>query len=153
MTLICYSFWVHLRKDTFVLLLPLLLLLFFCLFIIQIATLLGWIRWVSSTSHLLGFPSRVLECFQLFKTVDGPRVTLVPCDREPSPERSLGVGEERGCRGPRAQPALKANNLSSPRTAEASRKKRENRRKWKRYLLIGLATVGGGTVIGKAHLR
>uniref|UniRef100_F6TRT0 Transmembrane and coiled-coil domains 4 n=1 Tax=Equus caballus TaxID=9796 RepID=F6TRT0_HORSE len=33
-------------------------------------------------------------------------------------------------------------------TAEASRKKRENRRKWKRYLLIGLATVGGGTVIG-----
>lgn len=32
--------------------------------------------------------------------------------------------------------------------AEASRKKRENRRKWKRYLLIGLATVGGGTVIG-----
>ncbi|XP_015454441.1 transmembrane and coiled-coil domain-containing protein 4 isoform X3 [Pteropus alecto] len=34
------------------------------------------------------------------------------------------------------------------RTAEASRKKKENRRKWKRYLLIGLATVGGGTVIG-----
>ncbi|XP_027626403.1 transmembrane and coiled-coil domain-containing protein 4 isoform X2 [Tupaia chinensis] len=32
--------------------------------------------------------------------------------------------------------------------AEASRKKKENRRKWKRYLLIGLATVGGGTVIG-----
>ncbi|XP_037586309.1 transmembrane and coiled-coil domain-containing protein 4 isoform X2 [Cebus imitator] len=34
------------------------------------------------------------------------------------------------------------------RMAEASRKKKENRRKWKRYLLIGLATVGGGTVIG-----
>ncbi|XP_036035734.1 transmembrane and coiled-coil domain-containing protein 4 isoform X1 [Onychomys torridus] len=33
-------------------------------------------------------------------------------------------------------------------TAEASRKKKEKRRKWKRYLLIGLATVGGGTVIG-----
>uniref|UniRef100_A0A8C6CZ26 Transmembrane and coiled-coil domains 4 n=1 Tax=Moschus moschiferus TaxID=68415 RepID=A0A8C6CZ26_MOSMO len=33
-------------------------------------------------------------------------------------------------------------------SAEASRKKKENRRKWKRYLLIGLATVGGGTVIG-----
>uniref|UniRef100_A0A2K6SRB9 Transmembrane and coiled-coil domains 4 n=1 Tax=Saimiri boliviensis boliviensis TaxID=39432 RepID=A0A2K6SRB9_SAIBB len=32
--------------------------------------------------------------------------------------------------------------------AESSRKKKENRRKWKRYLLIGLATVGGGTVIG-----
>ncbi|XP_054939094.1 transmembrane and coiled-coil domain-containing protein 4 isoform X3 [Physeter macrocephalus] len=32
--------------------------------------------------------------------------------------------------------------------AEASRKKKENRRKWKRYLLIGLATLGGGTVIG-----
>lgn len=40
-------------------------------------------------------------------------------------------------------------NLLSRRTAEASRKKKENRRKWKRYLLIGLATVGGGTVIGK----
>ncbi|KAG8506643.1 Transmembrane and coiled-coil domain-containing protein 4 [Galemys pyrenaicus] len=34
--------------------------------------------------------------------------------------------------------------------AEASRKKKENRRKWKRYLLIGLATVGGGTVIAGA---
>ena len=39
--------------------------------------------------------------------------------------------------------------LSSCRTAEASRKKKENRRKWKRCLLIGLATVGGGAVIGK----
>ena len=129
MTLICYSFWVHLRKDTFVLLLPLLLLLFFCLFIIQIATLLGWIRWVSSTSHLLGFPSRVLECFQLFKTVDGPRVTLVPCDREPSPERSLGVGEERGCRetpGPASpqgqQPLLPQNGRGLP---EEERKQAE----------------------------
>ncbi|XP_035295358.1 transmembrane and coiled-coil domain-containing protein 4 isoform X3 [Cricetulus griseus] len=33
-------------------------------------------------------------------------------------------------------------------TAEASRKKKEKQRKWKRYLLIGLATVGGGAVIG-----
>ncbi|XP_015268091.1 PREDICTED: transmembrane and coiled-coil domain-containing protein 4 [Gekko japonicus] len=33
-------------------------------------------------------------------------------------------------------------------TAEASRKKKERRRRLKRYLLIGLATVGGGTVIG-----
>uniref|UniRef100_A0A669QQE2 Transmembrane and coiled-coil domains 4 n=1 Tax=Phasianus colchicus TaxID=9054 RepID=A0A669QQE2_PHACC len=33
-------------------------------------------------------------------------------------------------------------------TAEVSRKKKERRRKLKRYLLIGLATVGGGTVIG-----
>ncbi|XP_074074353.1 transmembrane and coiled-coil domain-containing protein 4 [Macrotis lagotis] len=32
--------------------------------------------------------------------------------------------------------------------AEALRKKRENRKKWQRYLLIGLATVGGGTAIG-----
>lgn len=40
-------------------------------------------------------------------------------------------------------------NFFSPRAAEASRKKKENRRKWKRYLLIGLATVGGGTVIGR----
>ncbi|NXE70830.1 TMCO4 protein, partial [Calcarius ornatus] len=33
-------------------------------------------------------------------------------------------------------------------TAEVSRKKKEKRKKLKRYLLIGLATVGGGTVIG-----
>uniref|UniRef100_A0ACB8EEZ5 Transmembrane and coiled-coil domain-containing protein 4 n=1 Tax=Sphaerodactylus townsendi TaxID=933632 RepID=A0ACB8EEZ5_9SAUR len=33
-------------------------------------------------------------------------------------------------------------------TAEASRKKKERRKRLKRYLLIGLATVGGGTVIG-----
>lgn len=51
----------------------------FCLFVIQIATLLGWICLVSSTSHTLGFPSGVVETFQLFKTIDGPRVTLVPC--------------------------------------------------------------------------
>ncbi|XP_072011268.1 transmembrane and coiled-coil domain-containing protein 4 [Engystomops pustulosus] len=31
---------------------------------------------------------------------------------------------------------------------QASRKKKESRKKMKRYLLIGLATVGGGTVIG-----
>ncbi|NXS93343.1 TMCO4 protein, partial [Jacana jacana] len=33
-------------------------------------------------------------------------------------------------------------------TAEVSRKKKERRSKLKRYLLIGLATLGGGTVIG-----
>ncbi|XP_063001549.1 transmembrane and coiled-coil domain-containing protein 4 [Elgaria multicarinata webbii] len=33
-------------------------------------------------------------------------------------------------------------------TAEALRKKKEKRKKLKRYLLIALATVGGGTVIG-----
>lgn len=52
---------------------------YFCLFIIQIATLLGWIHWVSSTSPTLGFPSWVLETSQLLKTIDGPRVTLIPC--------------------------------------------------------------------------
>ncbi|XP_057554159.1 transmembrane and coiled-coil domain-containing protein 4 isoform X2 [Hippopotamus amphibius kiboko] len=44
--------------------------------------------------------------------------------------------------------SLKETKEEESETAEASRKKRENRRKWKRYLLIGLATVGGGTVIG-----
>lgn len=38
------------------------------------------------------------------------------------------------------------------RTAEASRKRREKRKRLKRYLLIGLATVGGGTVIGECCL-
>ncbi|XP_048375224.1 transmembrane and coiled-coil domain-containing protein 4 isoform X3 [Sphaerodactylus townsendi] len=37
---------------------------------------------------------------------------------------------------------------ASSGTAEASRKKKERRKRLKRYLLIGLATVGGGTVIG-----
>lgn len=64
----------------------------------------------------------------------------------------MGVGEAGRSQGSQAQPALKA-IFFSPRMAEASRKKRENRRKWKRYLLIGLATVGGGTVIGKARSR
>lgn len=44
--------------------------------------------------------------------------------------------------------SLKEIKEEESETAEASRRKRENRRKWKRYLLIGLATVGGGTVIG-----
>nr|XP_027807673.1 transmembrane and coiled-coil domain-containing protein 4 [Marmota flaviventris]XP_027807674.1 transmembrane and coiled-coil domain-containing protein 4 [Marmota flaviventris]XP_027807675.1 transmembrane and coiled-coil domain-containing protein 4 [Marmota flaviventris] len=44
--------------------------------------------------------------------------------------------------------SLKETKEEESETAEASRKKRENRRKWKRYLLIGLATVGGGAVIG-----
>lgn len=63
-----------------------------------------------------------------------------------------GLVKRGGLRGPQAQPALKT-TLLSPRMAEASRKKKENQRKWKRYLLIGLATVGGGTVIGKASWR
>lgn len=44
--------------------------------------------------------------------------------------------------------SLKDAKEEESESAEASRKKKENRRKWKRYLLIGLATVGGGTVIG-----
>ncbi|KAM9737079.1 transmembrane and coiled-coil domain-containing protein 4 isoform 1-T4 [Dama dama] len=44
--------------------------------------------------------------------------------------------------------SLKETKEEDSETAEASRKKKENRRKWKRYLLIGLATVGGGTAIG-----
>ncbi|XP_036682181.1 transmembrane and coiled-coil domain-containing protein 4 isoform X2 [Balaenoptera musculus] len=44
--------------------------------------------------------------------------------------------------------SLKETKEEKSETAEASRKKKENRRKWKRYLLIGLATLGGGTVIG-----
>ncbi|XP_026965731.1 transmembrane and coiled-coil domain-containing protein 4 isoform X1 [Sagmatias obliquidens] len=44
--------------------------------------------------------------------------------------------------------SLKETKEEESETAEASRKKKENRRKWKRYLLIGLATLGGGTVIG-----
>uniref|UniRef100_A0A2K5XNK1 Transmembrane and coiled-coil domains 4 n=1 Tax=Mandrillus leucophaeus TaxID=9568 RepID=A0A2K5XNK1_MANLE len=44
--------------------------------------------------------------------------------------------------------SLKGIKEEESEMAEASRKKKENRRKWKRYLLIGLATVGGGTVIG-----
>ncbi|CAO2589703.1 Transmembrane and coiled-coil domain-containing protein 4 [Lemmus lemmus] len=44
--------------------------------------------------------------------------------------------------------SLKDTKEEESETAEASRKRKEKRRKWKRYLLIGLATVGGGTVIG-----
>lgn len=44
--------------------------------------------------------------------------------------------------------SLKDTREEESETAEASRKRKEKRRKWKRYLLIGLATVGGGTVIG-----
>ncbi|XP_029434274.1 transmembrane and coiled-coil domain-containing protein 4 isoform X2 [Rhinatrema bivittatum] len=43
---------------------------------------------------------------------------------------------------------LKERKPEPSETAEASRKKKETRKKLKRYLLIGLATVGGGTVIG-----
>lgn len=60
-----------------------------------------------------------------------------------------GLVRQRDLKGCQAQLTLRT-NFFSLRTAEASRKKKENRRKWKRYLLIGLATVGGGTVIGKA---
>lgn len=58
------------------------------------------------------------------------------------------MGRRGGIKVAQAPPALEG-NLFSRRSAEASQKKKENRRKWKRYLLIGLATVGGGTVIGK----
>ncbi|NXG43026.1 TMCO4 protein, partial [Psilopogon haemacephalus] len=44
--------------------------------------------------------------------------------------------------------SLKDQKEEESETAEASRKKKERRRKLKRYLLIGLASVGGGTVIG-----
>lgn len=68
---------------------------YFCLFIIQIATLLGRIHWVSSTSHTLGFPSWVLETSQLLKTIDRPRVTWVPRSawQRASMDPSWGLGE------------------------------------------------------------
>ncbi|NWI33224.1 TMCO4 protein, partial [Sula dactylatra] len=44
--------------------------------------------------------------------------------------------------------SLKEEKEEESETAEVSRKKKERRKKLKRYLLIGLATVGGGTVIG-----
>ncbi|KAM7030785.1 transmembrane and coiled-coil domain-containing protein 4 isoform 3-T3 [Acridotheres tristis] len=44
--------------------------------------------------------------------------------------------------------SLKDQKEEESETAEVSRKKKERRKKLKRYLLIGLATVGGGTVIG-----
>ncbi|KYO24549.1 transmembrane and coiled-coil domain-containing protein 4 [Alligator mississippiensis] len=44
--------------------------------------------------------------------------------------------------------SLKEQKEEESETAEASRKKKERKKKLKRYLLIGLATVGGGTVIG-----
>ncbi|NXX38421.1 TMCO4 protein, partial [Tricholaema leucomelas] len=44
--------------------------------------------------------------------------------------------------------SLKDQKEEESETAEASRRKKERRRKLKRYLLIGLASLGGGTVIG-----
>uniref|UniRef100_A0A672U2X9 Transmembrane and coiled-coil domains 4 n=1 Tax=Strigops habroptila TaxID=2489341 RepID=A0A672U2X9_STRHB len=44
--------------------------------------------------------------------------------------------------------SLKEQKEEESETAKAARKKKERRKKLKRYLLIGLATVGGGTVIG-----
>ncbi|NWY00443.1 TMCO4 protein, partial [Nothoprocta ornata] len=44
--------------------------------------------------------------------------------------------------------SLKDQKEEESETAEVSRTKKERRKKLKRYLLIGLATVGGGTVIG-----
>ncbi|XP_039210969.1 transmembrane and coiled-coil domain-containing protein 4 isoform X2 [Crotalus tigris] len=43
---------------------------------------------------------------------------------------------------------LKEEKEAESETDEGKRKKKERRKKLKRYLLIGLATVGGGTVIG-----
>ncbi|NWW54412.1 TMCO4 protein, partial [Pedionomus torquatus] len=44
--------------------------------------------------------------------------------------------------------SLKEQREEESETAEVLRKKKERRKKVKRYLLIGLAAVGGGTVIG-----
>ncbi|XP_038603232.1 transmembrane and coiled-coil domain-containing protein 4 [Tachyglossus aculeatus] len=44
--------------------------------------------------------------------------------------------------------SLKEKKEEESEMAEAARKKKEKRKRLKRYLLIGLATVGGGTVIG-----
>ncbi|XP_069596797.1 transmembrane and coiled-coil domain-containing protein 4 [Ranitomeya imitator] len=44
--------------------------------------------------------------------------------------------------------SLKKYTEEPSESEQASRKKKESRKKMKRYLLIGLATVGGGTVIG-----
>ncbi|KAK9391898.1 transmembrane and coiled-coil domain-containing protein 4 [Crotalus adamanteus] len=43
---------------------------------------------------------------------------------------------------------LKEEKEAESETDEGKRKKKERRKKLKRYLLIGLATIGGGTVIG-----
>lgn len=72
---IWYLFWVHLFKD---IVCAAFAIIIFLSFIIQIATPLGWIHGVSSTSCTLGFSSWVLETSQLLKTIAGPRVTLVP---------------------------------------------------------------------------
>lgn len=44
--------------------------------------------------------------------------------------------------------SLKKYTEEPSESVQASRRKKESRKKMKRYLLIGLATVGGGTVIG-----
>ncbi|NXK97680.1 TMCO4 protein, partial [Formicarius rufipectus] len=44
--------------------------------------------------------------------------------------------------------SLKEQKEEESESAEVSRRKKERRKKLKRYLLIGLASVGGGTVIG-----
>ncbi|XP_073511661.1 transmembrane and coiled-coil domain-containing protein 4 [Phyllobates terribilis] len=44
--------------------------------------------------------------------------------------------------------SLKKYTEEPSESEQASRRKKESRKKMKRYLLIGLATVGGGTVIG-----
>ncbi|KAG8431947.1 hypothetical protein GDO86_019055, partial [Hymenochirus boettgeri] len=44
--------------------------------------------------------------------------------------------------------SLKSDKEEPSESVQASRKKKESRKKMKRYLMIGLATVGGGTVIG-----
>ncbi|XP_072283465.1 transmembrane and coiled-coil domain-containing protein 4 [Pyxicephalus adspersus] len=44
--------------------------------------------------------------------------------------------------------SLKQSTEEPSESVQASRRKKESRKKMKRYLLIGLATVGGGTVIG-----
>ncbi|KFP70804.1 Transmembrane and coiled-coil domain-containing protein 4, partial [Acanthisitta chloris] len=44
--------------------------------------------------------------------------------------------------------SLNEQKVEESETAENSRRKKERRKKLKRYMLIGLATLGGGTVIG-----
>ncbi|XP_069466481.1 transmembrane and coiled-coil domain-containing protein 4 isoform X2 [Ambystoma mexicanum] len=58
------------------------------------------------------------------------------------PEEEMEVFEES------LTESLRENKEKPSELSEASRKKREKKKKIKRYLLIGLATVGGGTMIG-----
>ncbi|KAM4703422.1 transmembrane and coiled-coil domain-containing protein 4 [Rhinophrynus dorsalis] len=58
------------------------------------------------------------------------------------PPESMDLSEES------LMQSLKQYTEEPSESVQASRRKKESRKKMKRYLLIGLATVGGGTVIG-----